>query len=103
MSRSSLYRLFEANGGVTQYIHSQRLLEARATLADPENTQSITILAEDLCWCDLSSFSRAFRREFGYRPSEVQAAARDGKVPPISRQKLAPLAGADFGALLRGF
>jgi AraC-like DNA-binding protein len=72
MSRSNLYRLLEAKGGIAQYIQQQRLLEAHALLGSPDNRQPITALADDFCFADVSSFSRAFRREFGCSPSDVR-------------------------------
>jgi len=58
MSRSNLYRLFEDTGGVARYIQRERLLEAHAVLTNPANSQSISAIAEDLCFADASSFSR---------------------------------------------
>jgi AraC-like DNA-binding protein len=100
MSRSNLYRLLENKGGVAQYIQSQRLLEAHTILTDPANTQSITTLAEDLCFADASSFSRAFKREFGYRPSDVRGLAGGGAriSAPVRRRQSQEL---DFADLLR--
>ncbi len=78
ISRSQLYRLFEYSGGVLRYIQSQRLQLAHAILSDSENTQSVGLLAARLCFGDASSFSRAFRREFGHSPSDVKLAAMAG-------------------------
>jgi AraC-like DNA-binding protein len=102
MSRSNLYRLFEDRGGVAQYIQSQRLLEAYSILVDPKNTLSITVVAEDLCFADASSFSRAFKREFGYSPSEARAGTRSGTpVAVTARQSRSNE--LDFADLLRTF
>lgn len=100
MSRSSL---FEDTGGVARYIHLQRLLEARAVLSDPGTTQSVSAIAENLCFADASSFSRAFKREFGYSPREVRSAALVGlELGATPHHRVLPDR-ADFGALLRGF
>lgn len=103
MSRSNLYRLFEDTGGVARYIQLQRLLEAHAILSDPVTTQSISAIAENLCFADASSFSRTFKREFGYSPSEARSAALAGLVPPTTRRSRVASAGAEFAELLRGF
>jgi AraC-like DNA-binding protein len=101
MSRSNLYRLFEDTGGIARYIQHERLLEAGAILADPASTQTVSVIAEDLCFADASGFSRAFKREFGYTPREARHAALSGlDVTPKAR---VPSARAHFGDLLRGF
>jgi AraC-like DNA-binding protein len=101
MSRSNLYRLLDSEGGVTSYIQRQRLTEARSRLSDSKNAQSIDSMAQDLCFTDSSSFSRAFRATFGVSPREIRAAAaKPGSLPsaPIacSRQPC-----NNFGDLLR--
>ena len=100
ISRSNLYRLFEDTDGVARYIHVQRLLEVHAILSDSEKTQSISAIAEALCFADASSFSRTFKREFGYSPSELRSDA-------LTRRAVLPShassSTANFGALLRGF
>jgi AraC-like DNA-binding protein len=101
MSRSNLYRLLEDMGGVTRYIQRERLLEAHVILSGTSTTQSISAIAEDLCFADASSFSRAFKREFGYSPSEVRSAALAGaELRATSKTRKAP-AGANFADLLR--
>jgi AraC-like DNA-binding protein len=103
MSRSNLYRLLEEEGGVARYIQHQRLLEAQAALSDPATTQSISTIAEDLCFGDASSFSRTFKREFGYSPSKARSAARAGLTPAAAPKSRVLSNQADFAELLRGF
>jgi AraC-like DNA-binding protein len=74
MSRSNLYRLLANEGGVMSYIQRRRLAEARSRLSNNRNIQSITSIAHDLGFADLSSFSRAFRAMFGVSPGEMRAA-----------------------------
>jgi len=103
MSRSNLYRLFEDSGGVARYIQRQRLLEAHAVLSDPTNTMSISALSEDLCFADASSFSRAFKREFGHSPGEIRSAALAGLAPSATLKTRENAESRDFAELLRGF
>jgi AraC-like DNA-binding protein len=69
--------LFEQEGTTfSQYVISQRLLRAHRILTDPRFAdQSITSLAYDAGFGDLSYFNRAFRRRYGGTPSEIRAAA----------------------------
>ena len=103
MSRSNLYRLFEDSGGVARYIQSQRLLDAHAVLSNPANPKSISGLAEDLCFADASSFSRAFKRDFGYSPGEARPGSQAGFVSPAALKVRETAENRDFAELLRGF
>ncbi len=87
VSRSHLYRLLESEGGVARYIQRRRLSESFTLLSDAANTLSIGRIAEVLCFADASSFSRAFRREFGMAPSDVRATSLNGLRPaaPVVR------------------
>ncbi|WP_245508393.1 AraC family transcriptional regulator [Rhizobium sp. BK418] len=76
VSRSRLYRMFEAFGGVRHYIQHRRLLEAHVALANPRDQRRILDLAEQHCFNDSTEFSRAFKREFGYSPTEVRNGRR---------------------------
>lgn len=76
VSRSRLYRMFEAFGGVKHYIQHRRLLDAHAALANPNDQRRILDLAEQRCFSDGTEFSRAFKREFGYSPTEVRIGRR---------------------------
>jgi AraC-like DNA-binding protein len=74
-ARSQLYRLLEGEGGVARYIQRRRLSESFAILCDASNSLSVGAIAEMFCFADTSSFSRAFRREFGASPGDVRAAS----------------------------
>lgn len=78
ISRSRLYRLFEASDGVMRYIQRRRLAAAHAELADANNGKRILEIAESYCFGDGAEFSRAFRREFGYSPTDVRTGMRRG-------------------------
>lgn len=75
VSRSKLYRIFECRGGVARFINRERLRDAHCRLSDPASMQSIHAIAQDVGFEDHSTFSRAFRREFGCSPSEARARA----------------------------
>jgi len=81
MSRSQLYRIFEVEGGVANYIRRRRLSESFILLSDISKNETIVRIASMFCFADASTFSRAFRREFGVSPSDVRAAALAGLCP----------------------
>jgi len=72
LSRSNLYRLMDAEGGVARYIQRQRLLDAYSLLSDPSVDRPIAAIAEELCFADTSGFSRVFRREFSASPARSE-------------------------------
>jgi AraC-like DNA-binding protein len=69
--------LFEQEGiTFSQYVIGQRLTRAYRMLTDPRFAdRSITSVAFDAGFGDLSYFNRAFRRYYGGTPSEVRAEA----------------------------
>lgn len=75
LSRSSLYRLFEAQGGVVHYIRSCRLIEAHRAFESGQHLRRIHEIAAENGFHDPAAFSRAFKRKFGYSPSEVRSKA----------------------------
>lgn len=91
-SRSQLYRLLEGEGGVAHYIQRQRLSESFVMLCDVSNALPIGGIADVLCFADASSFSRAFRREFGMRPRDVRSASLAGLPPVPPLKEMAPRA-----------
>lgn len=72
MSRSSLYRLFEPLGGVARYIRSARLLDAHRALSTASDTRPVYAIARERGFDDPSEFSRAFKHQFGYSPTEAR-------------------------------
>lgn len=92
MSRSNLYRLFEEVGGIARYIHRQRLLDARDRLRDVENRQTVSAIADELCFASASGFSRAFRHEFGCTPTEIRSVA-EAALASNSMQRPRPVSG----------
>jgi AraC-like DNA-binding protein len=100
-SRSQLYRLLQGEGGVAHYIQKRRLSESFSMLCDVSNRFSIGKVAEILCFADGSSFSRAFRREFGMSPSDVRAASLGGSAPPCAAKKGSLVDAEDFSHSLR--
>lgn len=84
MSRSKLYRFFESTGGVAHFINRERLREAHRRLASPRDALSIHVIGNEVGFMDHSTFSRAFRREFGCSPTEARerSLARLSAEPP---------------------
>jgi len=72
MSRSKLYRLFESSGGVAHFINKERLREAHLRLSSYRSALSIHAIGNEVGFADHSTFSRAFRREFGCSPTEAR-------------------------------
>ncbi|WP_431283747.1 helix-turn-helix transcriptional regulator [Humitalea sp. 24SJ18S-53] len=97
VSRSALYRLFEPLGGVARTIQAERLREAHRRLAEAEDRRSIQAIAEGLGFFDPSSFSRAFRQEFGVTPTALRRGAPP--VTPATARHTAPRGTLD---VLRG-
>jgi AraC-like DNA-binding protein len=74
-------KLFEYEStSLSQYVLRQRLVRVHRMLADPRAVHlSIGRIAFEVGFGDLSTFNREFRRYFGATPSDVRAAARNGK------------------------
>ncbi len=72
ISRTTLYRLFEPDGGVRVFIRQARLQRVYAALSNPANTLPISDLAVRWCFSDASHLSRAFRDAYDVAPSAVR-------------------------------
>jgi AraC-like DNA-binding protein len=70
-------RLFEAEGTTfTEYVTRQRLARAYRMLADPRfRDRTVTAVAFEVGFGNLSHFNRLFRRAYGATPSDVRASA----------------------------
>lgn len=101
VSRSRLYRLFEPHGGVARYVHRQRMLAAHTALSNGTDARSIGRIAEAFGFSDASGFSRGFKQEFGYSPSEARVAGLVGT--PVRRGAPRRKSGeaAEFAAILQ--
>ncbi len=67
LSRSALYRLFEGEGGVAQYVMSRRLGAVRDAL-EHGSSETLAGLAERFGFADESHMNRRFNRAYG-RPA----------------------------------
>lgn len=71
-SRSSVYRLFEAEGGVGAYIRNLRLLRCFEDLTRPSKLpRRVSHVASRWGFDNPSHFNRLFRAKFGVPPSAV--------------------------------
>lgn len=98
LSRSSLHRILEDDGGVTSFIRRERLAATHQALAEAGESANIRAIADRFGFGEPSGFSRAFRREFGYAPSEVRDAVAF-EATPLQGQ---PAADGGLDALFLG-
>lgn len=84
ISRTPLYKLFEADGGVYAYIRERRLARAMQALtrSGASRRPMIARLAFECGFENERVFSRAFRRKYGLNPSEVDG----GCLPEMERE-----------------
>lgn len=86
MSLRALYLLFTSQGQtVSAYVRRRRLVRARAELVGLAGSTTVAEVAHRWGFADQSSFSRAFRRQYGSPPNDVRlgrSAEPDTPVPP---------------------
>jgi AraC-like DNA-binding protein len=72
-SRATVYRLFKGEGGVNNYIRSQRLDRCFQDLASSavSGRKRVWKTVEPWGFHDASHFNRLFKARFGYAPSEL--------------------------------
>jgi AraC-like DNA-binding protein len=78
ISESYVRKLFEGEGSsFSEWVLGERLIRAHRMLTDPRFAgRSITSVAFDAGFGDVSYFNRSFRRRFGATPSEIRAEAK---------------------------
>lgn len=98
LSRATLYRQFASEGGVQRFIRERRLLRAMRMLTQPGPTgrPRVSAVAYATGFSDEKTFSRAFKRRFGFLPRETQAGAgvwgRTTEAQPVLQSWLRELA-----------
>lgn len=87
VSRATLYRVLEPVGGLGRYLQQRRLCRAFRQLASLEHRhRRIIDFAIDCQFASDTTFTRAFRRQFGITPGAVRTlaeAVRAGAGPPL--------------------
>lgn len=87
ISRSQLYRLFEALGGVHHYIRLRRLRRAMLEICSPTfRHRRIGDIAYDLGFRNEAHFSRIFHEAFGVSPRAARQAFRRGEAEWLAIQ-----------------
>ena len=77
ISRSTLYRVFSAEGGVNACIRGRRLERVHQLLGQSATTEPIATLAERWGFCDAAHFGRLFREIYGMTPGDYRAMRRE--------------------------
>ncbi len=81
VSRAGLYRVFEVDGGVAKVIRTRRLNAARDLLSRSDGV-SISQIAYSYGFFNQSQFFKAFRRQFGFSPSDAIAVEPSNNIAP---------------------
>ncbi|MEZ0171148.1 helix-turn-helix domain-containing protein [Microvirga sp. TS319] len=84
VSRRTLYRLFDQEGGVQRYIQARRLERVHSALIDPADTQRISEVAAGFGFLRTDHFARAFRQQFGQSASDARNQSRGPEVDPAA-------------------
>ena len=80
ISRATLYRLFESEGGFANYLRRQRQHRCHEILTDTSrHDQSIAEISAIYGFSSPANFTRSFRQTTGMSPREARMLALDGK------------------------
>ena len=102
ISRPTLYRLFQDEGGVIAYIQRRRLMACFRALSSPyQMHRRIYEVALDFTLENPSHLTALFRQHFGMSPSEVREAARSRLADGGSTELSAEWAGATDAEQMR--
>lgn len=90
ISRATLYRVLEPEGGVMHFVQNERLRAVRDALADPLETRTLGRLAQVFAFSSLAHLSRSFRKRYGtppqaWRGHHRQAAQQIGSPATLQR------------------
>ncbi|NYF22078.1 AraC-like DNA-binding protein [Xanthomonas sp. JAI131] len=86
LSRATLYRLFQARGGVASYIREQRLRTAHRYLQLHPQC-SLTWLLYEMGFASERQFQRAFQARFGMSPAQWRKACRAAPCQPREERR----------------
>ncbi|MEI5680681.1 helix-turn-helix transcriptional regulator [Mesorhizobium sp. CCNWLW179-1] len=101
ISRTRLYELFEASGGVANYIRRRRLLAAHAMLSDPADSRRVADVGFAIGFDSPANFSRAFTQQFGYSPSNIRMQNSTDRNSPLRGETQESPPNLTFESLLR--
>jgi AraC-like DNA-binding protein len=87
VSRATLFRMFEASGGVSAYIRKSRLTKSLADLRAPGAPLRIVDIALKWGFRSETTYSRAFRAVYGFTPSEFRAGAEHPPSAPLQNME----------------
>lgn len=88
ISRAHLYRLFDIEGGIANYIRSRRMDVALRKLTAPgHRAKSVSEIASLVGYKDSSAFSRAFKQKFKLSPLEAKGNLEPQRAPLFEGEK----------------
>jgi AraC-like DNA-binding protein len=85
VTRSTLYRLFQGEGGIVAYDRRRRLRLLHHALADPLDRRSLAQLGYEYGFADPAHLARLFKRSFGYSMSDLRSQLRAAPIKPTVR------------------
>jgi AraC-like DNA-binding protein len=97
VSRATLYRIFQPDGGIGGVIQARRLVRLRAALGDPSDERPLADIAQACGFKSESHMGRLFRKAFAATPGEyrrqVRAATSVSERAELSRRRWDALMG----------